>query len=188
MKYKLGKRSTRALSSKFINRKILNSKRSQLQISFGMIFSIILIIAFIAVAFYVIKVFLGFKKCTETGLFKQDLQETIERAWSNQEYEDVFSSNLPASLTHVCFVDLTAESKGEYSEYYDKLKKYGYVKVNMFFWPLKKACEGQRAFMLNHINITYITKQKNPYCIKSENGKIELRIEKSFDDILVKIS
>ncbi len=163
-------------------------KRGQLQISFGMIFSIILIIAFIAVAFYAIKLFLGWQKCAETGLFKQDLQDTIDTAWSHQEYEDTLTLNLPTSLTHVCFVDLSQRERGEHTEQYEKLKKYGYVNLNMFFWPLKNACEGQKVFNLKHINITEIIQEKNPYCIKSEKGKVELRIEKGFYDILVKIS
>ena len=49
-------------------------KRGQLQISFGMIFSIIIIIAFVAVFIYAITIFMGWKRCAETGLFKEDLQ------------------------------------------------------------------------------------------------------------------
>ena len=52
-------------------------KRGQLQISFGMIFSIILIIAFVALAVYVIMIFLDTGKCANTGLFKNDLQQEI---------------------------------------------------------------------------------------------------------------
>ncbi|MEK6820616.1 MAG: hypothetical protein AABX71_02800 [Nanoarchaeota archaeon] len=181
------KRGTRVC----IRNSILNfhsCKRSQIQISFGMIFSIILIIAFIGVAFYAINIFLDWKKCIETGMFKEDLQEAVDRAWSRDSSSEIFSGNLQASLERVCFVDLSKDKEGEWAEYYDKLKKEGYIDINIFFWPLSKVCEGQRSFSLKHLNMSYITENANPHCAESTNGKIELRIEKGFDDVLVKIS
>ncbi len=166
-----------------------NGKRGQLRISFGMLFSIILIIAFIAVAVYAIIMFLNIKKCADTGMFKQDLQEEINRAWTSDSSSEIFSGNLPSSLDYVCFVDVSEEGRGEHKEYYDKLKKYGYSpQINMFFWPLKNTCEGQRGFEIKHIDIKKITAEENPYCIKSIRGKVEVKIEKDFYDALVKIS
>ena len=87
---------------------IKRNKRGQLQISFGMIFSIILIIAFIAVFIYVITIFMGWKKCASTGLFKEDLQSTVNNAWQSDQYQDVFpksQSIVPSGITQICFID-----------------------------------------------------------------------------------
>src|SRR3989338_2426588 len=54
-----------------------------LELSFSMIFSIIVIIAIVAVAFYMISYLLKLKNCTELGLFGRDLQDTIDRAWNS---------------------------------------------------------------------------------------------------------
>jgi eight-cysteine-cluster-containing protein len=160
-------------------------KRGQLQISFGMIFSIILIIAFVAVAIYAIIMFLNLKKCSDLGSFKDDLQGEIDRAYSSDESNFVFNSSLSSGI-RVCFIDLSEESKGDSKEIYTGFKKYGYVKVNTFYWPLQLKCP--TTFNLNHLNITEITKNNNPYCISNLKGKISLKIEKNFYDSLVYIS
>jgi len=164
---------------------LIMKKRGQLQISFGMIFSIILIVAFIAVAIYAIIVFINMKKCSEIGLFKQDLQEEINRAWNSEESSLTFKGNLPSGIQQVCLIDLSKAGKGSNKELYDSLKKYGYVNVNMFFYPIKKVCKDLRAFNIEHINITEITKQNNPYCVNIVDGKVEVKIEKSFYAALV---
>jgi len=160
-------------------------KKAQLEISFGMIFSIILIIAFLAVAIYAIILFLNVKKCSDVGTFKDDLQGEIDRAYSSDESSYVFNGSL-ASGIKLCFIDLSKESKGANEEVYTGFKKYGYVKVNMFYWPLQLKCP--TTFNLNHLNITEITKSNNPYCISNIKGKISLKIEKSFYDALVCIN
>ena len=58
-------------------------KNAQVKISFGMIVSIILIIAFISIAFYVIGKFLGLQKQIQTGQFLDDLQFDIDKIWKS---------------------------------------------------------------------------------------------------------
>jgi len=151
-------------------------KRGQFQISFGMLFSIILIIAFVAVAIYVIMFFLKMKKCSEISLFVKDLQEEIDRAWSSEESDFLFTRSLPSGIKKVRFIDLSKERSGKENEDFEES---GYSDVNMFFYPIKKSCKGLEAKKLKHINITAITKIKNPYCIKNE-GKVTIKIEKGF--------
>ena len=158
-------------------------RKGVIDINFGMIFSIILIIAFIFVAFYAIKIFLDFRKCSELGLFKESLQEKINSAFSNDESSFVFSSSLPSSL-NVCFVNFNSNARGEDRDLYEEFSVYT-KKSNMFFSPTNKACDGLRDFKIEHINITKITESKNPYCIKNKKGKVEIKIEKGFYDSLV---
>jgi len=168
-------------------KKIAKSKRSQLQISFGMIFSIILIIAFVAVAIYAITIFLKVKTCSETGLFKNDLQEEINRAWNSDETSSVFKESLNTDIEQVCFINLENEAKGQHKDFYNSIKKLGFVNINMFFYPLKNACEGQKAFLISHLNISEITKQNNPNCFNNIKGKLEIKIEKGFREALVRL-
>jgi len=163
----------------------MGDKKGQLQISFSMIFSIILIVAFISVAIYGIMVFLDIKKCADTGIYKTDLQEEVDRAWNGEESSMIFSRNLPSKIDSVCFIDMQAGERGGNDEEYAKMQKMGLVKTNIFFWPIKNACEGEGTFELNHINISKITSQENPYCVEKQDGKIEINIEKGFYDPLV---
>ena len=164
-------------------------KKAQIQISFSMIFSIILIVVFIAVAVYGIVKFLGIQECAETGLFKQDLQTSIDKAWSSDSSYEIFPKNnpitLPKKIDYICFIDLGKESKGSHSDYYLSFKSEGLTNHNMFFSPITEACSGQGSFEIKHINIEKITENENPYCIA--NDKIEMKIEKAFGENLVRI-
>lgn len=159
-------------------------KKGVMQLPFGMIFSIILIVVFIAVAIYAISAFLGWKKCAEIGMFKEDLQEEIDRAWNSEQSSKVFDRSLPSDVKEVCFIELET-GKGEK---YEELKQYGYVKANVFFWPLEKACKGLEAFEIKHLDIKKITEKENPYCVNVVKGRIEVKIEKGFYDAIVKVS
>jgi hypothetical protein len=160
-------------------------KKAIMQIPFGMLFSVILIIAFIALAIYIIVMFLNMEKCVETGMFKQDFQEAVNRAWSSEKTSEIFKGSLPGSIQQVCFVDASKQEKGKYKEHYSEFQLYESENKNMFFWPLESSCEGQRSFVIEHVDIEKITGQENPYCIQVEGGRIELKIEKDFYDALV---
>lgn len=89
-----------------INKEILpNSKRSQMQISFGMIFSIILIIAFISFAVYAIYIFLDLNKGAEVRAFVNDLQNNVKVLWKSDHGSQTVSYNLPNEIKKVCFID-----------------------------------------------------------------------------------
>ncbi len=160
--------------------------RGYMQIPFSMLFSIILIIAFIAVAIYAIVFFLNFNKCAETGIFKNDLQDKISKAWQSDESFEVFNSSLPSDIDFMCFIDSSQGKKGDYKDFYDEFRMYGFKpETNMFFYPLKKSCEELTVFEIEHLNMTKITETNNPYCIKNNQGRIEIEIEKNFNDYLV---
>ena len=56
-----------------------------MNISFGMIFSILLIVFFIAFAFYGIKKFLGFQDTIKIEKFLDDLQSDVDRVWRGSQ-------------------------------------------------------------------------------------------------------
>lgn len=161
----------------------MENKRGQIELSFGMIFSVILIIAFVAVAIYAVMMFLNLKKCTDTGLFKEDFQQKIDMAWNSPESKTEFKMALPSSIDSVCFID----TNKKYDSEYEDVIRYGYKDANMFFWPIKNTCKDLGGFKMNHIEIANLTSISNPYCITNSKGIITISLEKGFYDSLVRI-
>lgn len=152
-------------------------KGAQLDISFGMIFSIILIIAFVAFAGYMIVKLVIPAGCVTTGLFKTDLQENIDRAWNSEQTSFPLRLSLSTKVQSVCFVNLTKPFKGGFRNEYDSFERYMYKGLNMFFYPTKSACSDQLGFAVKHIDLEKITSKSNPYCIMNNRGNLTIKIE-----------
>jgi hypothetical protein len=161
-------------------------KRGQFQMPFNMVFSIILIVFFLATAFIAIRYFINLKSCGEVGLFLDDFQENVDSIWREQSAESIFEANLPGNIKYVCFSDLNQNARGENKEIYSDLQLYSTYNANLFFWPPEKACEIPYK-NIRHLNITGVIKKDNPYCIKA-NGKLEIKMQKGFEDALVSIA
>ena len=162
------------------------SRKAQLfGMPFSTIFSIFLIAVFIVVAFFAIRYFLNIRKCSEIGLFIDDLQKEIESAWQSQSSSKTFTSTLPSDIEYACFADLaeTATGTSKERQIYAELKRNADYTANIFFFPQRDACV--KSSNIGYINMTELT---NPYCFEVKQGKVEIRIEKGFFDALVKIS
>ena len=147
---------------------------------FGMIFAIFLIVIFIVVAFMGIKSFLRFSDTSSVGLFYQGLQETVDDAWRGQSSSSHFEINLPPKIDKICFANLSATITNN-GEDYESIKDFYVYEANVFLIP-PRAAEGIEWKLINHLDITKISKTKNPYCVNVENG---LTIKKDFYDKLV---
>ncbi len=156
---------------------------------FSVIFSILLIIFFIVIAFIAIRHFLDLRNCTQIGLFIEDLQADVDKAWGSQSSSFEFSGRLPGSLDYVCFANLSnSVSDGSLEEtVYNEISIYEYTNSNLFFYPREKACDIPY-YNIKHIDIRGITDLKNPYCIKIDGGEIVIGIEKEFGKALVGLS
>ncbi len=132
-----------------------------MQITFSMIFSIILIISFIAFAIYGIAKFLALARFANIETFKDNFQENVNGIWNSQSYNDVLEYKLPNKIEQVCF------KEDEYE--------------NMYFIP--SIYEGES---INNIDMekTLSSSNENPksLCINSINGKINIRIQKEMYD------
>ncbi len=162
-------------------------KRGQMEISFGMIFSIILIIVFLAFAFYGIKTFLAFQDNAKAGKFFDQMQGDIDRIWregfqSSEQQEYV----VPSSANFVCFVDFSSSEKGVNSVFYTDLKRAYSGKENLVFYPVKIT--GFESKEINNIDIVKTTSGDNPLCIKTSNGKVILTLKKDIGEALVTIA
>lgn len=143
-------------------------KKAQNQISFGMIFSIILIIVFITFAIYAIGIFLNTQRIAQVQSFKNDLQVDIEDMWMSAGGDKEVEYFIPKNIDQVCFIDY---------EFY-----------NIYFKPEGKY-DGK---MLENVDITNTiresTSRPRELCIDAENGKISFLIKKGYNEKLVTIA
>ncbi len=157
-------------------------KKGQFQISFGMIFSIIIIVATIAVSGYVITNFLKISKCSDIGLFYNDLQKDVDKAWASEITNNLFEGKLPGGIESVCFGNVSS-SLGDKSEEAEFLRRYYRQDKNIFLYPTQRACDSNLAYhKLNHIQLSEF------FCVSADSGKVSFRISKSNQESLVRIS
>lgn len=147
-----------------------------MKISFGMIFSLIIIIAIITTAFFVIRLVLKNQRCMEINLVIEDLKENIDQAWKSEKvsYDKEFS--VPTQIKKICFINLNSRD-GIPEEVYLEIRENS-ESDNLFLFPANSACE-RHATSLNHIEF-------DNFCIDN-TGKISLRFEKSLDEDFVRI-
>ena len=79
-------------------------KKGQMKLSFGMIFSIILIIVFLVVAFYAIQKFLVLQKDIVYKQFIDDLNADVYEKWKSTQGSEVITYKVPSSIESICFV------------------------------------------------------------------------------------
>ncbi len=157
-------------------------KRGQLKLSFGMIFSIILIIVFLVFAFFAIKKFLETQEDVKVGQFKNKLEFDVDKMWRSSQGSKEEEYVIPSSIDLVCFMDFNSQKRGSYQGLYDDLILMYQNQENLFFYP-----KGFPSLKINHIDIGNMTLTNNPYCIETADGKINLVLEKDFGEVLVEI-
>ncbi|MEK6889658.1 MAG: hypothetical protein AABW82_00890 [Nanoarchaeota archaeon] len=161
----------------------MSNKKAQIQLSFGMIFSIIIIIATVAVAFYFIQKFLDSSDCVVLGDFKSKLQSDIDAAWRSPVAQKKFTGSLTRGIESVCFGSIADRALGAYPDEYAEFSYLVDSDKNLFLYPSNEACNGKAAELkLNNVDSSGF------FCKKVINGKIELNIIKeSATDSLVKV-
>jgi len=167
----------------------MKNKRGQhiFGISFGTIFSVILIVFFIVIAFIVIKSFLNTQKCARIGIFVDNFENEVKDAWNSQSSSFKSSGTLPSNIDYVCFANLSADFNGDNFDIENEIGLYQGQNANLFFYPKKNTCN-MPYHNIGHLNIGKITDLKNPYCIAVDDGKIIINIEKGFNDALVSLN
>lgn len=137
--------------------------RGQMQLSFGMIFSIFLIIIFFAFAFYAIKNFVNIGKDAQISKFANDLQTDVDRVWRSSKSSQEETYSLPDKITSVCFRNNEFENLIFSSEEFIAPKN------------------------IEHLDIGTMTASGN-YCIDNLDGKVKLILKKDFGETLVTIT
>ena len=140
-------------------------KRGQLDISFGMIFSIILIIIFLAFGFYAITKFLELQKSIQINAFSNNFQNDVNTMWKSSQGSQTVNYQLPTNIKSVCFYS-TSE--------FENLK-----------FTSSQVISGKK---ISNIDIAKITKDESPFCIQNIKGKVSMTIVKKFGETLVTIT
>lgn len=159
-------------------------KRGQLELSFGMIFTIILIAVFIGFAIYVILTFLNFSDKVKIEQFEEELQKDIDDIWKSPQGNKEVSYSLPKQIERVCFFDKSSPARGKDSSLHNLFIMLS-LKENLMFYP-EASGEGDNGITLQHIDIAKITKANNPYCVNN-TGKINFKISMNYGEGLVNV-
>jgi hypothetical protein len=138
----------------------------QLNISFGMIFSIILIIIFLGFGFYAIKTFMELQGSVQIEAFTKDLQNNVNDVWKSPGGASPYakSYSLPTKITAVCF----------------KNDEFG----NLQFTS-EEIIKGTN---IENIDIEKTIGSGSSLCIPNVKGKISLKIAKDYGETLVTIT
>ncbi len=168
-------------------KKRIDKKAQQiLGLSFGVIFSIILIVFFIAIVGIVIKSFLQTGDCAKLGIFTDSFKSDVRKSWNSQYDKHAFNGRLPSGIDYICFANLSAPVKGGFEDIGYDLGLFVGRRANTFFYPTTKACENPYN-QIDHLDIEGMTKRNNPNCISVVRGKVELQVEKELNDRFVNV-
>lgn len=138
-------------------------KRGQLEISFGMIFSIILVIIFLAAGFYAITKFIELQQSIQIENFGKNFQDDVDKMWKSLQGSQARTYPLPSKISSVCITD-------------DDLVNLEFVSAQIV--PGK---------FIKNLDIEKIMEEENPFCIANVNGKINLVISKEYGETLVTV-
>jgi hypothetical protein len=141
-----------------------DDRRGQLDLSFGMIFSIILIIIFLAFGVYAIIKFLDFQQSIQVNTFLNDFQNDVTNMWKSMQGSQTVTYTLPAKIKSVCFIN-------------DKFQNLRFTSAQII--PGKN---------IDHLDIAGTTKDENPFCVENVNGKVRMIIVKKFGETLVTVT
>ena len=161
------------------------SKRGQMNLSFGMIFSIILIIVFISFAFFAIKKFISLSESVQIEKFANDLQNDIDKAWKGSQSSQTREYFLPSKIKYLCLIDYSKKSVGKNSQFYDELRNVYLETENLFFYPIGSA-EGLNSKEIKHIDLEKTTATQNPLCFENKEN-IKIFLKKEYGEALVTI-
>lgn len=160
-------------------------KRGQIKLSFGMIFSVIMIVIFLVFSFYGIRTFLGIQESATVGTFLNDFQSDVDELWKSTEGSKEVRYYLPNKVSHICIVDFETDAKGARQSIYGELRFVDFGEENLAFYPLGSTnFDSER---IENIDLIEITQTENPFCIENKNGVIEMILSKDFGEPLVKI-
>ncbi len=149
-----------------------------IELSFSFIFAVILIGAIVGISFYVINHFLVLGKCADVGLFYKDFQDEVDDAWRAEISRKTFEGTLPNGIDEVCIGNIGQCSGEDCNE----LRKYtiSTPRANIFLLPPDKACDAP-AVEIEHVEYTGFE------CIDVIDNKVNIRLEKTSTDSLVKV-
>jgi hypothetical protein len=163
-------------------------------ISFGMIISIIIIIAIVAVSVYAINHMRKVSQCSQVSLFYEDIKNEVSEAWTHGGYKNVYEGKLPSSgilstgVKEVCFGNLTipAPNYGVRRDYF-RDEMGALESKNIFMYPAESACSSKFYSYELKCNGSPCVNFPEFFCVNVTDGKVPVTIEKASTDRRVTI-
>lgn len=178
-------------------------KRGTISLSFTAIFSVLLIIIFIVTAGIVINMFLKFSCKASIGMEAKDFREEIYalKVKSGPKHQVTYTLEFPKKVKYVCFINGTDRKKinsyrnneKEYLMAEETWKRYNWEngifkskQAIMIVYP-EDACGIPSAWFSlkcgdkqdkDCLDVSKLTEDTNPYCVKNNDGKIEVKLKK----------
>ena len=141
--------------------------RGQLQLSFTMLFSIIVIIATVATAFYFIRTFLQTSDCTQVQLFQKEMQDTFDNVWRATLAHEIYTPRVPGGITSVCFGVPTENNSVMF-------EKYALPELALYLGPPAKVCDG--ALVAKKLTHVYVPRF---FCAPIVKGHVAVTLTKA---------
>lgn len=141
------------------------NKKGAMELSFGMIFAIILIAVFIAFAFFGIKKILVVQDLVKYRAFTEDLQSDVNKVWKSAQASNQVHYSLPSKITEVCFENKATR--------------------NLIFYPRNSDFQPQTIINLN--NLEMFTDESSTPCFKNKAGTVTMTLFKEYSQNLVTI-
>lgn len=138
------------------------NRGGQLKMSFGMIFSIILIIMFLSFGFYAISGFLDLQDNVKTKKFIEGFQEDVDSIWNSELGSKEVSFVLPGSVEKICFVNRDKNLEIHEEDFFSDIR-------------------------IENIDIEKTLNGASSLCIDKANDRIALLIEKEYGENKVTI-
>jgi len=135
-----------------------------MKISFGMIFSIFLIVAFLAFAFYAIKNFIGLQGDVQLKQLSEDLQNDVNRVWKSTQASEEQVYSVPKKVTAICFIE----------------DDFANLVIHLDNGEITKTIE--------HIDLIKTLGEENRLCFEPTDQKLTVVLKKSYGENLVTIS
>lgn len=163
-------------------------RKGSIEISFGMIFSVIIIITLIGVAVYGITIFLDVGKTAEIGLFYEEFQKTVDEIWSSATTNRVVDFSIPNGIEFVCFGSIANNiDAGRYTSQLRALRTassgFQQQSTNVFLYPPENA----KDFAFQKIDKIDTSSLGTFECFEVRNRKVSIRLSKGEFESLVKV-
>lgn len=141
------------------------NSRGQLKISFGMIFSIILVIVFLAFGFFAIQKFIGIQDDLKMKKLTEDFQSDINNLLKSEQGSKMVEYPVLKDIESICFI----RKRGDRFE--TQITQDGMI----------------RELNIKGIDYQNTIRDRSSVCAKSVDNKIKFLLEKEYGEPLVTV-
>lgn len=141
------------------------NKKGQLKISFGMIFSIILVIVFLVFGFYAIQKFLSLQDDLVMKKFQENFERDLDKVWASSQASKRVEYTVSKDVEQVCVFE----------------DKRGLDNVDVYIKGIPTSVNFEK------IDVDKSLVSGKPMCVQAENSKVSFLLSKKYGENLVTV-